>query len=110
MDRRGLEWEARGFGWLRSDLPQWREHLSAGEPSIRAMSLEGWPEETHLFIEYTYGGRTQTMDMDLWYGGYLNPPGPGQVGDDQMIATIGFSEFLENAMGVVSVPMPPTTY
>jgi hypothetical protein len=74
------------------------------------MRLNGWPEHTHLLIDYIFSGQATTKDMDLWYGDFLDPPQGDRVGDDQMIATIGWSEFLEETLSAVTVPMPPTTY
>jgi hypothetical protein len=108
--RRALEWESRGFGWLRAELPRWRDHTEAVTPAVRAMRLSGWPEQTHLLIDYVFEGRAITKDMDLWYGDYLNPPRGDFAGDDQMIATIGWSEFLEETLSAVAVPMPEGTY
>jgi hypothetical protein len=94
--RRALEWESRGYGWLRAELARWRDHTEAIAPAVRAMRLTGWPEHTHLLIDYLFRGQATTKDMDLWYGDYLNPPRGDRAGDDQMIATIGWSEFLED--------------
>ena len=108
--RRALEWESRGFGWLRAELARWRDHTEAIAPAVRAMRLTGWPEHTHLLIDYIFEGQATTKDMDLWYGDFLDPPRGDRAGYDQMIATIGWSEFLEETLHAVAVPMPQTTY
>jgi hypothetical protein len=108
--RRALEWESRGFGWLRAQLVQYRDHVDADAPAVGAMRLSGWPERTHLLFDYVFWGEATTKDMDLWYGDYLNPPRGDRPGDDQMIATIGWSEFLEETLHAVTVPMPQGTY
>jgi hypothetical protein len=110
MDRRALEWEARGFASLRAELAAWRDHTEAHGPAVQAMALRGWPEQTRLLVEYVFEEDARTKDMDLWYGDFLSPPRGERIGDHEMIATIGWSEFLEDTLRAVAVPNPPTTY